>query len=528
MGARLALWVGAAVMALGIGAARAETPKDVLVMADFIDDMISLDPAEAYEFSGLEAVAQFYDRLITYPADNVADIKGLVAESWTVSDDGKQFTFKIRDGIKFHSGNLLTAKDVEYSLQRVVALNKSPGFILTQFGFTADNMKETIRASDDRTLVLTLAKPYAPTFLLYCLTSGIASVVDSKVAEEHATGGDWGYAWLKTNSAASGPFKLRSWKPNENWSADANAEYWQGAPGFKRVIVRHIPETGTQRLLLEKGDIDIARKLTPEDLKAVAQNPEITIEKSPKGALWYMGLNQKNEYLAKPEVREALKWLVDYDGIVDNIMQGQALVHQTILPEGFLGASKEVPYKLDPAKAKELLTKAGLPDGFKVTMDVRNNSPSKDMAQAIQASWGEAGVQVEIIPADNKQTLTKYRARSHDIYLGEWGPDYQDPHTNADGFVTNTDNTDTGKGGVLAWRNAWQDDELTKMVADAVLERDAGKRVATYEELQKKVLATSPFVIMAQKVEVIASRKNVSGMVWGPSFDDNKYWQGKK
>ena len=66
------------------------------------------------------------------------------------------------------------------------------------------------------------------------------------------------------------------------------------------------------------------------------------------------------------------------------------------------------------------------------------------------------------------------------------------------------------------------------MVAGAVLERDAGKRVATYEELQKKVLATSPFVIMAQKVEVIASRKNVSGMVWGPSFDDNKYWQGKK
>ena len=74
-----------------------------------------------------------------------------------------------------------------------------------------------------------------------------------------------------------------------------------------------------------------------------------------------MGLNQKNEYLAKPEVREALKWLVDYDGIVDNIMQGQAQVHQTILPEGFLGASKEVPYKLDPAKAKELLGKAGLP-----------------------------------------------------------------------------------------------------------------------------------------------------------------------
>ena len=94
--------------------------------------------------------------------------------------------------------------------------------------------------------------------------------------------------------------------------------------------------------------------------------------------------------------------------------------------------------------------------------------------------------------------------------------------------MTNTDNTDTGKGGVLAWRNAWKDDELTGMVQAAVLERDAGKRVAMYEELQKKVLASSPFVIMAQKVETIASRRTSSGMIWGPSFDDNTYWKGTK
>ena len=529
MRANMRLLLGAAVVALGVGgAARAETPPGTLVMADFIDDMISLDPAEAYEFSGLEAVAQFYDRLMTYPVDNVADLKGLVVETWSVSDDGKVFTLKIRDGIKFHSGNALTAKDVEYSLRRVVALNKSPGFILTQFGFSAENMSETIKATDDRTVVLTLAKPYAPTFLLYCLTSGIGSVVDMKLAEEHASGGDYGYAWMKTNSAGSGPFKLRAWKPNESWTADANADYWQGAPSFKRVVVRHIPESGTQRLLLEKGDIDIARKLTPEDIAAVAKSADIKVEKSPKGALWYLGLNQKNEQLAKPEVREALKWLVDYNGIVDNIMKGKAIVRQTILPQGFLGALGETPYKLDVPKAKELLAKAGLPDGFAVTMDVRNNSPSRDMAQAIQATWGQAGVRVELIPADNKQTLTKYRARSHDIYLGEWGPDYQDPHTNADGFLSNTDNTDAGKGGVLAWRNAWKDDALTAKVQAAVLESDAAKRVAAYEELQRQALAVSPFVIMAQNIELIASRKGVSGMTWGPSYDDNRYATGRK
>ena len=94
-----------------------------------------------------------------------------------------------------------------------------------------------------------------------------------------------------------------------------------------------------------------------------------------------------------------------------------------LLPIGFLGAIDDKPYHFDPAKGKELLAKTGLPNGFKVTMDTRNNSPTKDLAQAIQSMWGQAGVQVEIIPGDNKQTLTKYRARTHDIYIGQWGPE---------------------------------------------------------------------------------------------------------
>src|SRR5918993_2802687 len=209
------LSLGAALVALAVGTVavplRAETPKDGLVLADFIDDMISLDPAEVFEFSAAEIQAQIYDRLVTYPPDDVSKLEGLIAESWTVSDDGLQVTFKIRPGITFHSGNPLTAQDVAYSIQRVVKLNLSPGFILTQFGFTPENMAETIKATDDATLVLTLDKPYAPTFLLYCLTAGVGSVVDSKLVREHEQDGDMGHGWLKTNSAGSGPFKLRAW-----------------------------------------------------------------------------------------------------------------------------------------------------------------------------------------------------------------------------------------------------------------------------------------------------------------------------
>ena len=522
--------LGAALLAFSVGwtPLHAATPKDGLVLADQIDDMISLDPAEAFEFSGAEANAQIYDRLVTYPIDDVSKLQGHVAESWTVSDDGKQVTFKIRPGIKFHSGNPLTAEDVAFSLQRVVKLNLSPGFILTQFGFTPDNMADTIKATDDHTLVLTLDQPYAPTFLLYCLTAGVGGVVDKKLALEHEKDGDMGHEWLKTNSAGSGPFKLKAWKPNESVAYDANPDYWLGAPKFKRVVTRHIAEPATQRLLLEKGDIDIARKLTPEDLTAVVSNPDIKITKAPKGAIWYMGLNQKNPNLAKPEVREAMKYLVDYDAIVGTILKGKAQTHQSFLPQGFLGAISDTPYKLDVAKAKELLAKAGLPDGFKVTMDTRNNSPTKDIAQAIQATMAQGGIEIELIPADNKQTLTKYRARQHDIYIGQWGPDYQDPHTNAQTFAMNVDNKDGAKTNTLAWRNAWDIPEMTKETEAAVLERDADKRAAIYEELQREHQQISPFVIFAQEIENIAARSNVQGMIWGPSFDDNKYWQGYK
>ena len=216
-------------------------------------------------------------------------------------------TFKIRPGIKFHSGNPLTAKDVAFSLQRVVKLNLSPGFILTQFGFTPENMAETIKATDDSTLVLTLDKPYAPTFLLYCLTAGVGSVVDQKLAMEHEKDGDMGHEWLKTNSAGSGPFKLRAWKPNESVSYDANPDYWRGAPKFKRVVTRHIPEPATQRLLLEKGDIDIARKLSPEDLAAVARQRGHQDRQVAQGQHLVSRPEPEEPNLAKPEVREALK-----------------------------------------------------------------------------------------------------------------------------------------------------------------------------------------------------------------------------
>ncbi len=207
---------GAAVFAalLAAAPALAATPKDTLVQAWMIDDIISLDPAEIFEISTTEIAGNTYERLIGYDLDDVSKIFGVVAESWTVSDDGKTITFKIREGRKFASGNPITAADVEFSLQRAVLLDKSPAFIINQFGITKDNVKDAIKATGEYTLDFTMDRPYAPSFALYALTSSVASVVDKKLVMEHEANGDFGYEWLKTHYAGSGPFTIRDWRAN--------------------------------------------------------------------------------------------------------------------------------------------------------------------------------------------------------------------------------------------------------------------------------------------------------------------------
>jgi peptide/nickel transport system substrate-binding protein len=507
------LLMGASVVAFAASAALAQTPKDTVVMAKQIDDIISLDPAESFEFSGGEVVANVYDKLINVdPAKNNELVNDL-AESWSVSPDNLTYTFKIRPGIKFHSGNPLTAADVVYSFQRVVALNKSPGFILTQFGLTKENALEKMKAVDDSTFVVTVSKAFAPTFFLNCLNANVASIVDAKTVKANEKDGDFGNAWMKANSAGSGAYVLKAYRPNEQYSMEANPAWFKGAPKNKRVIVRHVAEPASQRLLLEKGDADYARNLSKDQLAAIKDKPEMVVTQGDKGYILYLGLNQKNPNLAKPEVREALKWLVDYESIERNIVAGTYVQHGSFLPKGFLGAISDKPYKFDLAKGKALLAKAGLADGFTVTMDVRSVNPMTDIAQAIQASWAQAGVKLELLPGDGKATLTKYRARTHDIYIGQWGPDYLDPHTNAETFAVNESNAEDARSKTLAWRNAWDIPEMTKTTLAAVMEPDAAKRVETYGVLQREHQKVSPFVMMFQQIEVAASAKNVTGLV---------------
>ena len=516
----------AAITALMLGSAPAAlfaaTPADTLVIAEAIDDIVSLDPQEAYEFSGLDLINNTYDGLVEIDPATLTMMPGL-AESWSVADDGVTYTIKMKAGITFASGNPVRAEDAAYSLQRAIKLNKTPAFILNQFGWTADNVDTMVTASGD-TLTLKVDKPYAPTFLYNCLTAGIASVVDEETVKAHDVAGDMGNEWLKNNTAGTGAYVLKGYKPNEGYVLTARKGYWRGDAKIATIIMQHVPEAATERLQLEKGDIDIARTLTPVDLAGMAGNADITIQQDVGGQVYYLAFNQKNEQYKNAKFLDAMRWAVDYKGMADTIMKGTVVVHQSFLPQGYLGALDDQPYKLDIEKAKALVAESGIKDPV-VTLSVRNAADRMDVAQSIQNTFGQVGIKVDLKVGEGAEQLKEYRARQHDATLQTWGPDYPDPNTNSSTFAENPDNSDAANNtGYLAWRNAYDPGEMTAMSKAAALERDPAKRKAMYEEIEKKHRETSPFILMFQQARNTGLRANVKDFYTGGAIDAAAYW----
>ncbi|KAA2213458.1 ABC transporter substrate-binding protein [Teichococcus oryzae] len=507
--------------------AGAQTPANVLVFAKQIDDIISLDPHEAFEYTASEIAGNVYQKLVTTPNSDPARLEGELAEKWEVSADNKTFTFTLKQGPKFASGKPVTAEDVAFSLSRAVILNKSPAFIINQFGFNRDNVASRIRATDARTVVLETAEPTSPSFLLYCLSAAVGSVVEKATVMANAQkddkgGDDLGNAWLKQNSAGSGPYAVRQWKASESVMLDANPNS-DTPPKIRRIIMRHMADPSAQLLGLQRGDVDIARNLVADQVKQVEKDPKFSVQYARKASLMYLSLNQKHPILSKPEVRQAIKLALDYDAIQKNIVPTTYAVHQSFLPAGLPGALTEHPFSKKTAEAKALLAKAGHADGFEVALDYFSGAPTSDIAQAIQANLAEIGIRLQMLPGEQRAVITKTRARQHDIAMVRWGSDYFDPHSNAEAFSINLDNSENAKNRTIAWRASWDIPELSRKTLAALKETDSEKRAAMYADIQKEHQQVSPFVIMLQEIEVAVSRAAVKGFDMGPMNDRHSY-----
>ena len=520
----IAIAVALGSIAATTSVAYAATPDNMLVVANRIDDITTLDPAQSFEFAGSDVIRNVYGKLVNFDPMNLdAGYEPDLAESWVVSDDGKSITFTMREGVNFHSGNPVTAEDAEFSLRRVIQLNKTPAFILTQFGFTPENIEETIVA-DGNTLTITTDKEYATSFVLNCLTATVGAIVEKALVLENEKDGDLGNEWLATNSAGSGAYKIVSWKPAESVTLSANPDFYKGEPAMKRVIVQHIQESATQRLLLENGDVDVARNLNPEDIGGIEGKDGVTVDTELRGRLMYVSFNQKHPQLSKPEVLEALKYLIDYEGMQNSFLKGQWQIHQNFLPASYLGAIDDQPFSLNIEKAKALLAEAGV-ENLEFEAGVREAQERIEIAQSLQNTFAQAGITMNITIGTGKQILTRYRARELDMYVGAWGPDYPDPQTNAGTFAYNPDNSDEAQAtGLLAYRNAWDPGPLTGMVEDAVIEADTDTRRAMYEEIQREFQHTSPFAIMFQKTEQTGMNADVQNLNIGGAITAVAYW----
>ena len=506
-------------LAFSIQASLAETPANALIVAQSIDDAVSFDPAEGFELTTVQSFNNLYQRLIESNRDDGTKIQPALASAWEAGADGKSLTFTLADKAVFSSGNPVRPEDVIFSFSRAVKLNKSPAFILNELGWTADNVDKAIEKVDANHVKLTWTADVGPVFALALLTAPIASIVDEQAVAAQVKDGDFGNAWLKTNSAGSGAFKIASYTPHEALVLEANGNA-SDKPKLENVILRNVPDVGARRLLVEQGDADIARGLGADQIEALKGKAGISVLSVPSARSDYLLINSKaNATLGNPAFWEAARYLVDYDGIAKDLLRGQSEVHQAFLPVGFPGALTDNPFKLDVEKAKKVLADAGIQTPFKAEFIVFNDQPFLSIAQSLQASFAKAGIELDIQPGVASDIYARGRSGKFKLTLRYWIPDYFDPHSNASAFAINRDNSTN----TAAKYAGWVIPELTDKTLAAVKEQDPGKRAALYQDLQKEVQKSSPFVFILQGNDQVVLSDKVKNYVQGLNADQVYY-----
>ncbi len=398
-------------------------------------------------------------------------------------------------------------------------MNQAAAANLKRVGYNAENVDKLVSAPDEKTVRIELSGETTSELLLYRLAMVIASVVDSKELKSHEVDGDWGNAWLRTNSAGSGPFMLNRWSPNEIIILEANKDYVAGEPKMRRVIVRHVPESQVERLMLERGDIDIASALTAADLATFNNKEGFQIQRVPTGGFYVLSMNAGKEPLSNPKVREAIAYGIDYKGMEKTIMGPYGRARTVPVPENFEYAIPSPDWKLDVPKAKALLKEAGYENGFTLNLKTIAQTPRIDLATAIQASLSQIGIKVNIQQGNGADVIAAHRARDFDLLMPQTGAYMPNVLGSMEQFSSNPDNSlAANNAGNFVWRSAWDIPELTALTAKASLEPDAKKRGEIYTEMQEKFVAQKPAVLpLFERYEPIVLTSRVKDYVGHPS-----------
>ena len=486
---RCGAWLITLLMLTGSASIQAKTPDDQLIVGMNMNNLLTLDPAAMTGNEVVGIVVNLYDGLVELNPQQLTEVRPALAERWSVSPDNRTLTFHLRDNVRFHSGNPLTSADAVWSMRRVLHLNLAQASVWKSYGFSRDNVDQMITAPDDRTLVINLPRPNDPQLVIYSLAAlGSMVVLDSKTVQQHEVDGDWGNRWLTTHEAGSGPFRLDVWQAKDVLRMSRAADYWRGEAKMSRVVFRHLQESQTLRLMMEKGDLDIASNMAIPDVRALRHDPDLTIDAVRKGTIYYLAMSMKDPHFDNIKVREAVRYLVDYQGINKSLMTGYGELHQRPIQAGMPATLPDPGYRLDVPRARALLAEAGYPDGFDTTLRVLADQPFLNIAIAVQSTLLQGGIRAKIITGTGNQIYGAMRDRQFSLLVGRGGSGVEPhPHSSLRALVYNPNNADSARlTNFQGWRTGFYDAQLNSMIDQALVERDKTRQQQAYYAIQQR------------------------------------------
>jgi len=480
------LWVLLAVSMIFISGVCFAQPKGELVVCQGVE-VNSLDPARHNSTTDQNYAIQVFDLL--FRRDEQGNPQPRLAISQKLIND-TTWEFKLRQGVKFHNGTVLTAKDVKFSIDRMTDPQTKAQFApyfatLREVKVVNDSTLQVVTKSPDPLLLKRLS------FSLYILPSDYFKEKGAEAFFQHPVG--------------TGAFKFVSWTRNDRMVLDANEEYWDGAPKVKRLIIRPVPEPATRLAELQTGNADIVTSIPPFLVPQVKDSANATVQSVPSGRIMFLYLNCLAEGpLKNKKVRQALNYAVDRKAIIDNILKGSGVPMAVNLTPYHFGYDPSLkPYPYDPAMAKKLLAEAGYASGLKLVF----NSPSgrylldKEVSQAIAGMFNAVGVETDFRVVEwGTYTQSLVAKKLQDIGFIGWGNMLHD----ADGtfypyFVPES---------AFSY---YSTPALKEKLLKAQSTLDEKKRLEIYKEVQREIFDEAPLVFLYQQIDHYGVSKKISG-----------------
>jgi peptide/nickel transport system substrate-binding protein len=485
-----------------------------------------IDPHYSYSTLSSTVALAVYEMLLILKGDSTDEFAPMLAESWEVSEDQATYTFKLYPDVMFQDGTPANAQAVKDAYTRWIELEGSPVNVITRFCDSPDKMEVV----DETTLRFNLGSPQ-PLFLSAMASAYGPSVISPTAITENATEDDpYAHEWAKASAIGSGPYILESNSVNEGLVLKRFDGYHRGWEGnhFDEIIFRVVPEDGTRRQLLERGEADAAAfNLTFEAVEAMRSNPDLQVVEYPTTAVSWVIMNAPR--LLTKEVRQGLSYAFPYEDVINVVFKG-LMKRSGPIADSVRGYDPEVfLYQTDLDKAKELIVAGGFKEGdvFEYMVDATLES-EQVIAQLFQANLQQIGFDLDLVSVDYATVESTVfgdappEERPHMIGGWGWWPDYNDPWNQ---LWPNFTEANVGGGGSNA--GAWVNERFEEIMAEAEHFESEDQLEELMTEAQNILTEQDPPVIYyGQVVRYTVLGKDIQGFVPNPLYLDSFNFYG--